>query len=320
MRQGDFVEKRQGDWQRLSGLLDRIGSMRLHGLMYSELVEIRVLYRRVAGDLAFAQTRLADPKLEYYLNDLVARGHALLYSPPKRSWRAGAREMFFAGAEALRRRMGYVLLSIALFTAGTLFGALAVYVEPSWTLALIPEQFRSSLDAWKSAKTDEGTGAQHIAMTAFLNLNNSRVTLIMFGTGLFWGIVPAFMLIYNGMLMGAFVTETARAGTLFHFVSGVLLHGVAELSAIFFAGAGGFLLGRAMIAPGEVTRVEALRKCGTDAFWLLAVALVLLVEAAIVEANFSHSALSGWVKLSFAAVSLLVLLGYVYGVRRPDEI
>jgi uncharacterized membrane protein SpoIIM required for sporulation len=315
----EFEQRRQEDWSRLAELLDRVGASRLRGLEHSELVEIRVLYRRVAGDLATVQSMVGGERLEDYLNDLVARGHALLYAAPKRSFRAGLVELLYAGPEALRRRIGYVLLSVAIFIAGAGAGALLTASDPTWTSTLMPPDFNEALEHWKTGQFDKTDPVTRFAFGALLHVNNTMVSLIVFGTGILWGVLPVWILLNNGMLIGVFSVELAKAGQLYHFIGGIAAHGVPELSAIFFSAGGGFLLAHAMIAPGELSRVDALREKGRDAFWMLAVSLVLLLEAAVVEAYLSHSQLAAPLKLTVAALSVLALLAFIYGVRRPSQ-
>jgi len=318
VRKEDFVGRRQKDWTRLNDLLDRVQSLRLHGMSHAELAQIRVLYRRAAGDLAIVQTQLGDYQLEDYLNDLVARGHGLLYTPRRRRFREGLAELYYSGAEALRRRMLYVLFAVGVFLIGAALGAILIYSDRSLTAKILPGVFYGALEQWKSGRHTSATAEQMLAFTMQLNVNNTRVALICFASGILWGIPTLLLTIYNGMMIGVFVVELASANQLDFFIVGVLPHGVTELSAIFFAAGGGFMLAQAVIAPGDRTRADALRETAKDAFWMLIVAVVLLIEAAIVEANFSHSSASGPIKLGFAATALVLLVAYIYGVRRSS--
>ncbi len=297
--------------------MNRAGSGDLGKMRYSELAEIRVLYLRVAGDLAYSRSHRVDEGVEDYLNDLVARGHGLLYAAPNRSFQEGLVELFYTGPEVLRRRMPYVLFAIGIFLIGALCGAALVAMDRSWVATLTPPGFEGALEHWKTGRFETPGGIESFAFGAFLNINNTKVCIILFTSGITWGLLPAYLLFNNGLMLGVFGVELASVGQGMHFFAGIAGHGVPELSAIFFSGGGAFMLAHALIAPGELSRIDALRENGKEGFWLLAVAMVLLIQAAVVEAFFSHSQLPNSVKIGFAALSMAVLLGFIYGIRRP---
>jgi uncharacterized membrane protein SpoIIM required for sporulation len=97
----------------------------------------------------------------------------------------------------------------------------------------------------------------------------------------------------------------------------ILTHGVLELTAICISGASGLLLGWALIAPGPLTRKEALKRIAGDAFGLLAGCVVMLVFAGVIEAYVTPH-FSQPVRWSVAGASALFLLAYFLLVGRPS--
>ncbi len=97
----------------------------------------------------------------------------------------------------------------------------------------------------------------------------------------------------------------------------VLGHGLLELFAIWVAGAAGFLRGRSVLAPGDLSRAEALVLSGRMAVRMLGGAAVMLVVAGLIEGFVSAS--SGDVRLRAAAsaASLAFLVTYLYNGRVP---
>jgi hypothetical protein len=89
----------------------------------------------------------------------------------------------------------------------------------------------------------------------------------------------------------------------------ILTHGVLELTAICIAGGSGLLLAKAIIAPGNRTRREALKSVSGDAFKLLAGCMAMLVVAGIIEA-FVTPHFSQTVRWSVAATSAIFLVVY----------
>jgi uncharacterized membrane protein SpoIIM required for sporulation len=86
---------------------------------------------------------------------------------------------------------------------------------------------------------------------------------------------------------------------------------VLELFAIWVAGAAGFLLGRAFIAPGDLPRAEALTLAGRLALRMIGVVVVLLVVAGLIEGFVSASSEPLGYRLAVSAASLVLLVAYL---------
>ncbi|GMV36577.1 MAG: hypothetical protein AMXMBFR61_10850 [Fimbriimonadales bacterium] len=296
--------------------MDRVRSGRRASMTHDELRELQTLYRRVGSDLAYAQSNISNERVIDYLNDLVARGHALIYAPERKSPAAVLRELAHAAPLALRRRMGYVGVAALITALGAGVGALAQSVDSSWMDAMVPGELRQSIEIWQTGQFPEATGSEQFGFMAGLNLNNSWVAILMLASGLTFGLLTTYLLAINGMVLGVVIVEVGRVGQLGHLLSGIAAHGVPEFGAILIAGGGGLVLADALLRPGELSRPDALRKAGPDCFWMIAFALLLLVVAAILEAYVSHSTLPRGMKVGIAGLLLVLLAGFVYGVRR----
>ena len=76
-----FVATRRPRWERLAALLNRAGSPRGR-LTVEELEELARLYRETTSDLATARRDFPNDRTTFYVNQLVARGHAVIYREP----------------------------------------------------------------------------------------------------------------------------------------------------------------------------------------------------------------------------------------------
>ena len=92
--------------------------------------------------------------------------------------------------------------------------------------------------------------------------NNIQVSLLAFGFGLTAGIGTSAILLFNGMYLGAIAGWFSVQGNSRALWGWVMPHGGVELLAICIAGAGGFLLAKAIYCPGQVSRRTALKKMG----------------------------------------------------------
>ncbi|HXF94599.1 MAG TPA: stage II sporulation protein M, partial [Gemmatimonadales bacterium] len=94
--------------------------------------------------------------------------------------------------------------------------------------------------------------------------------------------------------------------------------GVLELAAIFIAGGAGFVIARALVAPGDLTRRDALVLHGRTAIRMVGAATFLLAIAGTIEGFLSASDAAPALKLAVSG-STAVLLGLylLNGARSP---
>ncbi|MFQ3610999.1 MAG: stage II sporulation protein M [Fimbriimonadales bacterium] len=314
-----FVERRRPRWERFEQMVELLRNSRSEPLNREELYELGRLYRLVATDLAYARQQGADTQVVDYLNSLLAKAHAVLYRTRRGSPLQGLRTFWYAFPDAVRRHFRLVLVCIGLFLLGAIIPYLMVLADPSWEARLIAPAWSSVLNQWKSGEqraVGEATGSS--LMFSFYFVNNTRVALLAFGLGFFFGIPTVYLMWSNGFLIGLFAGALQNVGKLGFFLVSIYPHGVPELGAIFLCGAGGLILGRAMLMPGDLTRIESVRRAAPDAFWLLAGSMVLLLIAAFTEAFFSFYAFPSWAKFLWGTVALIALSAYIVLVRKPD--
>ena len=141
--------------------------------------------------------------------------------------------------------------------------------------------------------------------------NNITVAFNCFAGGIFAGVGSLLVLAYNGLALGAVSGHFANLGLLGYLWTFVIGHGVLELFAICVSGAAGFLLGRALIAPGDYSRADALVLSGRLAMRLVGAVIVLLILAGLIEGFISAGTESLPYRLMVSATSLLFLTLYL---------
>lgn len=311
-----FIEARRPDWRRLELLLERADRTGFQ-LRPDEARELGRLYRRASADLCLAQARTANAALLRYLNDLVARAYSLIYSGRKFRLR-GAWDFFVHGFPALvRARSRAVALSAALMLAGALFGFIAATLDEDARHFLLPEQFRDVAEAIEAAPKKHQGGAipagDASVMSSAIMTNNIRVCFFAFALGVTMGLGTGVILFYNGLMIGVLAAYFHQAGAdlAIAFWALILPHGVIELTAIFIAGAAGLLLGAALLAPGDLTRRQALRRRGAEAVRLAVGTVPLLVLAGLVEGFVTPQGfLPAGAKIVFAGMTAVGLVAY----------
>jgi uncharacterized membrane protein SpoIIM required for sporulation len=299
--------KRKPYWDRLGLIIDKAGRRGLAVLSYAELSELGLLYRQIAADLATVREDPLSRPWAGYLNRLLARAHNLIYMGRPARPRALLR---FYGSEfprLFRRTWKYTAVAFALFIAGALAGFLACLADPSLQRFLLGPEMSATIDR-REMWTHAVLTIKPLASSAILT-NNISVSFTMFAAGILGGVGTVYLLAMNGVLIGVIGTACWQAGMSLQLWSFVAPHGILELPAVFIAGAGGLLLGRGLLFPGELPRRDALIYYGGQGVRLVLGIIPILLGAGVLEGFFSPSYLPAAAKFacSGAAGGLLTL-------------
>ncbi|HZO89131.1 MAG TPA: stage II sporulation protein M [Chthonomonadaceae bacterium] len=319
MDERDFVTKKRTTWDRLAALVEKAGGKQgIRALSREELLALGPLYRRVSSDLAYARAHATSSDLVQHLNGLVGRAHALLYEA-ETSGSALRSLRHFYGYEfptLLQRHARSFLAAVALTLIGVVFAYWLVLTQPDKIGLFIPEEFKSSAEVWKSGKVEARASA---AMSGFLMTHNLQIGLLAFASGVVAGVPTAFLLFYNGGMLGAMAALMTQVHHHNTFWPGIVPHGIAELTAIFICGAAGLLIGVALLVPGAYTRRDALKLAGLDAIKLVLGTIPLFIFAGIVEGMFSHLGTPAWFRIGFAALNGVMWYLYLFLPRRKPD-
>jgi uncharacterized membrane protein SpoIIM required for sporulation/uncharacterized RDD family membrane protein YckC len=314
---GDQLAARQDQrWREFQVLATRVSRFGLDSLQAAELPDFAARYREIAADLARLRTYRADSTTIRRVERLVAAGHNALYRDAERGfgrfWRLIARECPAAVVEA----RGYVLVAFLAFAVPAAVGFRLLREDPAIAAAVLPDVMleRAEVGAERVARgsrfVEVERGGRPVAASGII-ANNVRVAFYCLAGGIFLGVGSLVLLAFNGLQIGASAGHFANAGLLAYLLQFILGHGALELFAIWVAGAAGFLLGKAVVAPGELARGDALVLAGRRAVRMIGAAVVCLLVAGGIEGFVSTSAL-GWTGRSVASgVSLLFLAAYL---------
>lgn len=185
-----------------------------------------------------------------------------------------------------RRNERFLIISTVIFFASMFIGY-ALSGLLAWIMGGV-------LDSMKR-QVSQG----ELQLTTFsIFLNNLKVALFIYGGGLIFGIITAFFLFYNGVFIG----YAASQYPLTNFIIYTIPHGIFEIVGIIVAGAAGFKLagvivdiikGLRHIQP-EMSRSNQFNYLLNvyyddfkESLVLLAIAVILLLIGAFIEANFT---------------------------------
>ena len=312
----------RAQWERLAELVMRASRLHgLKGLTESELLEFGRLYRRAASELSYARAYGLDAAELQHLNWLVGRAYGLLYVSESSGW-AGVGRFFRAELpQALRRQWRAIALAAAVFLAPAALGAALTLMRPD-LLEIVNPGLAATVDA--IAQRHQGGGNflpadfRPIASSLIMT-NNVQVSFLAFSSGILLGLGTILVLIYNGFVLGVLAAGVSRTSASVYFWAFVAPHGVIELPTIIISAGAGFLLGFAVIAPGEHSRVDALRVAGRQAAVMMLGVIAFLVAAGLVEGLFSPAVTPPFVKFVVAGALAAAFWGYIVLVGRREQ-
>ena len=309
-----WLERRKQHWDRLERLLDETRSHGIRGLSRSELRELSLLYRQSAVDLSVLREDSAGEQMARYLNQLLARAHNTIYAGRKSS--PGILHFYRdVYPQIFRQTFRYTATAFALFAAGAVLGAVLTAVRPEFMHRVLGPRMVETIEQHKMW-TESIVSIKPVASSGIMT-NNLSVAFMAFAMGITAGLGTAYMLIFNGLMLGVIATACWLSDMSLPLWSFVAPHGVLELPAIFIAGGAGLMIARGLLFPGVLTRRDALVQSGALAVRLLLGVIPMLVVAGVIEGFLSPSRLPLFTKLFFAAVMAALLVSYL--LSRPKR-
>jgi uncharacterized membrane protein SpoIIM required for sporulation len=224
----------------------------------------------------------------------------------------------------VRARWRSVLAATLLFYLPLLVSGLAVYFFPEFVYQLMDSRSVSELHSMYSPENQRvgrpGGSKDDFQMFTFYIWNNVSIDFKCFASGLLFGVGTIFVLVFNGLHIGAaagYLTGAGLGQTFWSFVSG---HSALELTGIVLAGAAGLEMGYALVAPGGYSRVDALRRSMRYAVGLIIGAALLTALAAIVEGFWSaNRVVSSEFKYTVGVLFWAAVIGYLALARQPKR-
>ncbi|WP_299194348.1 stage II sporulation protein M [uncultured Erythrobacter sp.] len=290
LRSDRFRLEREGDWQRLEGIVKRMESGGLRKISDEDLLALPTLYRTAASSLSVARETSLDAATLSYLESLVQRAWFQVYGPRK-GFFAWLREFLFGGwSRAVREIWLDICIALFVMVAGAVVGWLLVAQDEEWFYRLVPGAMAqgrvpgaSREVLMETIEVEESTGGLS-AFAASLFANNAAVCILAFALGFAFGIPSMLLLIYNMALLGAMLWLFADAGLGVEFAAWLSVHGTTELFGILLAGAAGLHIGRSMAFPGDRTVLESAAVSGRRSAVVMVGVVIMMIVAGVLEA------------------------------------
>ncbi|MCC7466736.1 MAG: stage II sporulation protein M [Saprospiraceae bacterium] len=304
MKETTFIEQNREKWAEFEKLLreDRKDPEKLNDL-----------FIQVTDDLSYARTFYPNRSVRVFLNALAQRVFHNIYRgrrfPMERLrlfWTDELPRMMWESRQAL-------LLSFTLFVLSFSIGVVSSIINPDFARIILGDGYvdmtLTNIENGDPMAVYKDMGP--LGMTAGITANNLFVALRTAIFGVLASIGTVFILIYNGIMVGAFQYFFVEQGVFLESFLTIWIHGTLEISAIIIAGAAGLVAGSGLLFPGTYRRVQAFQlsmRRGLKIF--------IGVVPIIVLAGFFESFLTRFtetpdpIRAAFILTSLLFVLWY----------
>lgn len=308
MHEVRFIRTNAEKWKRFETLL-REGA--------ADADELADLYVALTEDLAYARTHFPDGEAASYLNDLTTEVHQAVY----RERRADRGRLWRFFAEEVPRAVGQahteLLVSALVFGLAVAIGVVSAHYDAGFTRLILGDAYVNMTLENIQRGDPMAVYKQMHALDMFLGIavNNVRVAFRTFAMGLLFSVGSGYMLLQNGVMIGAFHALFAQHEVLGTSLLVVYIHGTLELSAIVVAGAAGFVLGNGLLFPGTRPRRDALVRAARQGSTIALGLVPVFLFAAFLEGFVTrHTGMPVALHLAVIGGSLAVV-GWYFVVR-----
>ncbi|WP_335869081.1 stage II sporulation protein M [Bacillus sp. 2205SS5-2] len=302
-----FIKQHRGNWQQLETLL--ITLQKKKNNTGTNIEQFHHMYQQAAQNLSFSQTYFPNEEVTSYLNGLVAKSHNHLYRDQVSSVKQVTHFFTTTFIGLLLEQWRFVVAAMLLFMVGAVGAFLSVYQDPLHLYSILPSNIAQGVDPSSLGQSDGEVDSSF--MSASIMTNNIRVAFLAFAGGVFFGLLTVYMLVYNGIIIGALAALFWHQDKSYEFWAYIVPHGMIELTAIFIAGGAGLMMGYKLFVPGRYSRSFQLKKQAKRSVQLLLGTIPLFVIAGIIEGFITPATISLEFKYAVAFITVIGLILYV---------
>ncbi len=312
-----WVRSRKPTWNKLEELVKRIERQGLHSLSPEELKELGRLYKSTSADLSRARALDMGGAVPAYLNNLVVKAHNQVYQTAQNRWQDFGHFLWVTFPGLVRQNILYVGAAVVLFMGPLVYSYAMMlqdvefgHLEISKDQPLIPEAMWHMIA--KGRMWTDGAESFSPMISGFIAANNIKVAILSFAMGITFGVGTVYVLLVNGLMIGTVLGACKVYGMASRLAAFVVPHGILELSAIFISAGAGLKMGKALLFPGNLRRVDALKIAARPALKMFGGCVPILLLAGVIEGFISpRTDLSPDIKFAVSIATAVSLLAYI---------
>ena len=274
--------------------------------------ELTSRFISLTDDLSYARTFYPGSPVLRYLNGLTSQLHRKLYSN-RREDQGRIKTFWMYELPLISFQARYNLLyAFLFFAAAFLVGAVSAANDETFVRLILGDEYvNQTLENIKNGDPLAIYKSQSSAdMFLAITVNNIKVSFMAFVLGVIFSAGTLFIMIQNGIMLGAFQYFFFEKGLLLQSTLKIWIHGTLEISAIVIAGAAGLVIGNSLLFPGTFSRLESFKK-GAKKGLKMAVGLVpIFIAAGFLESFVTRLTLPIWASASIIGISAIFIVWY----------
>ena len=306
MREVAFIKQNKEKWLNFE--------QAIFGRTLKNPDELASLYIHLVNDLSYAQTYYPKSKTILYLNNLAAKAFQKIYKTKREDTN---RFVHFWKTEVpliVYEYRRYVLYAFIIFLSFVTIGVVSATYDDSFVRLILGDGYVNETlinieagDPVAVYKSGSNWGS-FIGIT----LNNIYVGIKAFIYGVFGGLGTGMVMMYNGIMVGAFQYFFYQEGVLWESVRGIWIHGAMEIFAIVIEGAAGLILGASILFPKTFSRMTSFKMGVKNGVKILISTFPFTVAAGFLEGYVTRysNTMPNWLSVGIILVTLSIISYY----------
>ena len=253
MREVAFIKQNKAKWLQFEKAIQQ--------KKIDDPDELSKLYLHLINDLAYAQTYYKKSKLVVYLNDLAVKVFQKIYKTKRQDTNLLLDFFKVEVPLILFQYRKYVLYSFIFFLLTVIIGVVSAANDDSFVRLILGDSYVNSTlqNIENGDPVAVYKGGSNWGSFIGITFNNLKVGLTSFVYGVTGGIGTGYILLQNGIMLGAFQYFFEQQGVLWKSAKGIWIHGAMEIFAIVIEGAAGFILGASILFPKTLSRLNSFK-------------------------------------------------------------
>lgn len=315
MKEVTFIRRNIEKWKETEKVVEQAA-----GLSPDRLADA---YTELTADLAFAQTHFPTSRITIYLNNLASALHNEIYRNKHEKWSRIVTFWTQEVPQTMHDARRELLASFLIFLVSALIGVLSSANDPDFVRLILGNSYVDMTleNIARGEPMAVYDGSSEVPMFLRITLNNVMVSFNCFAMGLLTSFGTGYMLLSNGIMVGAFQAFFYQHGLLWESALAIWLHGTLEIWAIVVAGAAGLALGNGWLFPGTYSRLESFKRGARRGLKIVIGTVPVFIMAGFIEGFVTrHTELPDALRLGVILVSLaFILFYYIYLPNRKQH-
>lgn len=304
MRETRFIEQNKQKWTEFENLLEK---------KQKDPDKLSQLFVQITDDLSYSRTYYPNRSVRVYLNGLAQQLFFNIYKDRKNKWAAFKDFWVHKLPQVIWETRNQLLLAFLIFWLAFGIGVFSSVNDADFLRAILGEGYVRMTEANIEGGDPMAVYKEMNEVDMFLGItiNNLRVDFLAFLFGLFFGVGTIGILVFNGIMIGAFQYFFVERDLFWESFLTIWTHGTLEVSAIIISAAAGIVLGKGLAFPGTLSRLKAFQLSARRGLRILLGVIPITIAAGFIEGFMTrYTDTPPWLRLTFILLCLALVVFY----------